>query len=147
MEINKERWPFQLNAYEVRVALVVAMTAAETSLFVMMVVALEVGAGRKNSGEIGLDRCLRVAGNAADYFDAGFGKSRHRATADPSADEKVDLVLAEQPGKRAMPDASRRDDLGRDDLAVRNFAYQELRRMAEVLEHLSVFGTYCYFHC
>jgi hypothetical protein len=116
-------------------------------VLVVMVVALEVGAGRKNSGEIGLDRCLPVAGNAADYFDAGFGKSRHRATADPSADEKVDLVLAEQPGKRAVPDASRRDDLGRDDLAVRNFAYQELRRMAEVLEHLSVFGTYCYFHC
>ena len=120
--------------------------AAGLSCFVV-VVALEVGAGRKSSGEIGLDRCLRVAGNAADYFDAGLGKCRHRAAADPSADEKVDLVLAEQPGKRAMPDASRRDDLGRDDLAVRNFAYQELRRMAEVLEHLSVFGTYCYFHC
>ena len=120
-------------------ALVAAMTAAGTSLFVMMVVALEVGAGRKSSGEIGLDRCLRVAGNSADYFDAGFGESRHRAAADPSADKEVDLVFAEQPGKRAMSDAARRDDLGRDDLAVRNFAHQELRRVAEVLEHLTVF--------
>ena len=113
--------------------------AAGVSFFVMVVVALEVGAGRESSGEIGLDRRFRVAGNAADYFDAGLGKSRHRAAADPSAYEKVDLVLAEQPGKRAMPDAAGRDDLGRDDLAVRNFAHQELRRVAEVLEHLSVF--------
>jgi hypothetical protein len=79
--------------------------AAGLSCFVV-VVALEVGAGRESSGEIGLDRRFRVAGNAADYFDAGFGKSRHRATADPSADEKVDLVLAEQPGERAMPDTA-----------------------------------------
>ena len=112
--------------------------AAGLSCFVV-VVALEVGTGSESPGEIGLDRRFRVAGNAADYFDAGLGKCRHRAAADPSADEKVDLVFAKQPGKRAMPDAARRDDLRRDDLAVRNFAHQELRRVAEVLEHLTVF--------
>ena len=117
---------------------IVVMVAAGVSFFVV-VVALEVGAGRESSGEIGLDRRFRVAGNPADHLDAGLGKRRHRAAADPSADEKVDLVLAEQPGKRAMSDTAGRDDVGRDDLAVRNFAHQELRRVPEVLEHLSVF--------
>lgn len=70
------------------------MATAGMSFFVV-VVALEVCAWREGSGEIGLDRCLRVAGNAADYFDAGLGKCRHRAAADPSANEKVNLVLAE----------------------------------------------------
>ena len=92
--------------------------AAGLSCFVVMVVALEVGAGRESSGEIGLDRRLRVAGNPADHFDTGLGKGRHRAAADPSADEKVDLVLAEQSGKRAMSDTA-----GRDDVAVRGAAY------------------------
>ena len=117
---------------------ILVMVSAGVSFFVV-VVALEVCAGRESSGEIGLDRRFRVTGNAADHFDAGLGKSRHRAAADPSADEKVDLVLAEQPGKRAMPGAARRDDLRRDDLAVQNFAHQEPRRVAEVLEHLTVF--------
>ena len=121
------------------VVAIVVMATARVSVLVVMVVALEVCAGSESPGEIGLDRRLRVAGNPADHFDTGLGKGRHRAAADPSADEKVDLVLAEQPGKRAMPDAAGRDDVGRDDLAVRNFAHQELRRVPEVLEHLSVF--------
>ena len=129
------------------VVAIVVMATARVTVLMVMVVALEVGAGRESSGEIGLDRRFRVTGNAADYFDAGLGKCRHRTAADTSADKEVDLVLAEQPGKRPMPDAARRDDRRRDDLAVRNFAHQELRRMAEVLKHLSVFGTYCYSHC
>ena len=64
------------------------MATAGMSFFVV-VVALEVCAWREGSGEIGLDRCLRVAGNAADYFDAGFGESSHRAAADPAADEAL----------------------------------------------------------
>ena len=58
------------------------MSAAGVSFLVVVMVALEVGTGRECSGEIGLDRRLRVAGNAADHFDPSLGKCRHRAAAD-----------------------------------------------------------------
>ena len=47
---------------------IVVMVTAGVSFFVV-VVALEVGAGRESSGEIGLDRRFRVAGNPADHLD------------------------------------------------------------------------------
>ena len=40
---------------------VVVMVSAGVAVLVVMVVALEVGAGRESSGEIGLDRRFRVA--------------------------------------------------------------------------------------
>ncbi len=66
---------------------VVVVVSAGMSVLVVMVVALEVGAKRESAGEIRLDRRFRVAGNAADHLDAGFGKRGHRAAADSAADE------------------------------------------------------------
>ena len=70
------------------VAAIVMMTAACVSVLVVMVVALEIGAGHERSGEIRLDRRFCAARNAADHFDARLGKCGHRAAADTAADEQ-----------------------------------------------------------
>jgi hypothetical protein len=125
---------------------IVVMSAAGVSFFVMVVVALKVCAGRESSGEIGLDRRFCAARNTADHFDARLGKRGHRTASDAAADEQVNLVVAEEARERTVSNSARRDDFGRGNLSVRDFAHEELRRVAEVLEHLTVFRTYSYSH-
>ena len=68
------------------------------------------------------------------------------AASDAAADQRVDLLLVQQTGERAVADAVGADDLRGDDLAVLYGVNLELLRAAKVLKDLSVFIGHCDFH-
>ena len=98
------------------------------------------------AAQIRFHRGVRGAGRAGAEFDALLLQRRLGAAADAAADQHVDSLVRQQHRQRFVAAAVGTDDLRGYDLAVLDLVYLELFRVAEVLKHLAVFVSNCYFH-
>ena len=137
-------------ALAVLVAAVMAFAVMSTLMAfpVMMVVVVAPGVGIIREPAFGQRPGRRVRGtaHAAVELDPGLGQRALRAHADPAADQRVRLRGLQKAGQRAVTAAAGGHDLFRDDPAVLRVVELELLRVAEMLEDLSVFVSYCNSH-
>ena len=110
-----------------------------------MVVAVSTGIGQF-ALQVGFHSRVRVAGSARADFDARAGQGVQGTAAQSAADQGPDVPVRQQAGQGTVADAVGRDYLTRKDLSVFYFIYLKIFCSSEMLEDVSVFIGYCYFH-
>ena len=137
-------------ALAVLVAAVMAFAVMSTLMAfpVMMVVVVAPGVGIIREPAFGqrLDRRVRGAVHAAVELDPGLSQRILCAHANAAADQRVRLRGFQKTGQRAVSAAVCGYNLLRDDLTALHVVELELLRVAEMLEDLSVFVSYCNSH-
>ncbi len=126
-----------------------AVAAALMAFLVMMLpvmVALDVGVIGKITGQEGLDRSVRVAGNAAEQLNTNRSKGHLSTAADSSADQNIGLQSIQDLSQSAVTAAICADNLRRNDLAVFHIINLKGFGMAEMLEDIAVFISDCDSH-
>ncbi len=115
-------------------------------LLPVVVVAGDGGITVQPALEIGADSLLHRALCTGDHLDTHIVQSIDRAGANAAADRRVNPELLQKTRQRAVAIAHGRLNLLIDDGVVLHGKQRKLRRLAKVLEHLSVKAWYCYNH-
>ena len=127
-----------------------AMLAAGVTFSVGMslavVVALYIGVVTESALQQRLHSLVRRACHTAVERDACLCERNLRTAADAAADQRIHAHGGEEACQCAVSAAESGHYSGADDLSVLNVIELEQRRMAEVLEYLSVVVSNCYFH-
>ena len=122
---------------------VAGMRAAAVTLLVVVVGAAGVGVKDQRASKISRRSAVGIAGNAAAQTDTGL-RQRHLCTAANAAAQQHIYAVAHQKAHQCtVPLPVGGDHLGTGDAALLGGVQLELRRVAEVLEHLTVFVGNC----
>ena len=125
---------------------VAGMRAAAVTLLVVVVGAAGVGVKDQRAGKISRRSAVGVAGNAAAQPDAGLCQRHLCPAANAAAQQHIYAVAHQKAHQCTVPLPVGGDHLGTGDAALLGGVQLELRRVAEVLEHLTVFVGNCDLH-
>ena len=131
--------------------MVASAAAAVLPAAAVVSVGVVIAAGLRVIGESarqkGLDRGVRLSGHAAVELNPRLCQRILRACADAAADEYIYAVGCEEARQCAVAAALGIRDLLPDDPVFLHVVELELRRVAKVLEYVSVFICYRNSHC
>ena len=116
------------------------------TLLVVVVGAAGVGVKDQRAGKISRRSAVGVAGNAAAQPDAGLCQRHLCPAANAAAQQHIYAVAHQKAHQCAVTLPVGGDHLGTGNAALLGGVQLELRRVAEVLEHLTVFIRNCDLH-
>ena len=122
---------------------VAGVRAAAVTLLVVVVGAAGVGVKDQRAGKISRRSAVSLAGNAAAQPDTGLCQSHLCTAANAAAQQHIYAVAHQKAHQCAVALPIGGDHLGAGNVAFLDSVQLELRRVAEVLEHLTIFIRDC----
>ena len=116
------------------------------ALFVIVVGAAGVGVKDQCAGKISRRSAVSITGDAAAQTDAGLCQRHLCPAANAAAQQHVHAAAHQKAHQCTVPLPVGRDHLSTGDAALLGGVKLELRGVAEVLEHLTVFIRNCDLH-
>ena len=117
--------------------------AAAVTLLVVMVGAAGVGVKDQRAGKISRRSAVSLAGDATAQPDAGLCQCHLCTAADAAAQQHVHAIAHQKAHQCTVPLPIGGDHLGTGNATLLSGVQLELCRVAEVLEHLTIFIRNC----
>lgn len=127
-------------------AVTAVISAAVTTILMVMMIAVNLRIIAKCSGKKRLNRIISAACHTAEQLDTRIRQRSLRSAANSAADQRIDSMPEQEARQRTMAAVTGIHHFCCSDLAVLHLIQLKLRRMSKMLIDLPIFISYCDFH-